>query len=45
MVDLGVDFVEHLFGEADVFVAAFKVVFAAQVGMLVKDDLIHVELV
>ena len=45
VVDLRVDFVEHVLGEGHIRVAAAEVVLAAEIGMLVEDDLIHVEFV
>ena len=45
MVDLLIDFLKHLLGKDDVLVSALEVIFAGEVGMLVEDDLIHIELV
>ena len=45
VVDLRVDLVLHLGGEYDVLVAALEIIFAAQVGVLVKNNLIHVEFI
>ena len=45
MVDLGIDLLEHLPGEHHALIAAAEIVLAAQVGMLVEDHLIHIELV
>ena len=44
-VDLRLDLVRHFARERDVFVAAFEIVLSAQVGVLVENDLIHVEFV
>ena len=45
MVDLGVDFIEHLLRECNALVAAFKVVFTAQIGVLMENNLIHIEFI
>ena len=45
MVDLGIDLLQHLLGEDDTLIAAFEVIFTAKIGVLMEDDLIHVELV
>ena len=45
MVDLRVDLAEHFLGKYHAFIAAFEMVFPAQVGVFMEDDLIHVEFV
>ena len=45
MVDLGVDLLEHFGCELHILVTAFKVVFSAQIGMFMEDDLIHIEFI
>ena len=45
MVDLGVDLIEHLLCECNALVAALKVVFTAQIGVLMENDLIHIEFI
>ena len=45
MVYLGVDFFCHFFGEYDVAAAALEIILSAEVGVLVKNNLIHIEFV
>ena len=45
VVDLRIDLLIHLRGEDDALVPAAEVVFAHEVGVLVEDHLVHVELV
>ena len=45
VVDLGIDLLEHFLCENNALVAAAEIILAAQVGVLVEDHLIHVELV
>jgi hypothetical protein len=45
MIDLGVDLLDDLRREDDAFATAFEVVFPHQVGVLMEDDLIHVEFI
>ena len=45
MIDLRVYLIEHLLGEDNSLVPAFEEVFSDQIGVLVEDDLIHIEFV
>ena len=45
MVDLRVDLLLHFGGEHHAVVAALKVVLTAEIGMLVKNHLIHIEFI
>ena len=44
-IDLAVDLRQHLRGKADALIAALEVVFAVEIGMLVENDLIHIEFI
>ena len=44
-VNLGIDFRQHFRGEADALVAAFEMVLAVQVGVLVENHLVHIEFI
>ena len=45
MVHLLPDLLGHLGRKHDALVAAFEIILAAEVGMLMEDDLVHVELI
>ena len=45
MVDLLVDLLHHLRRKDNAFVAAFEIILAAEIGVLVKNDLIHIEFI
>ena len=45
MIYLGVDFFRHFRCKNDVFIAALEIILTAEIGMLVKDHLIHIEFV
>ncbi len=45
MVDLSIDFLKHLRSENHAFVAAFKMILPNQIGVLMKNHLVHIELV
>ena len=45
IIYLVVDFFQHFRGKMHIGVAAFKVVFSVEVGMLVKNHLIHIEFI
>ena len=44
-INLSIDLFQHLLGKANILIAAFKMVFTVQIGVLVENDLIHIELV
>ena len=44
-VNLGIDFRQHFRCEADALVAAFEMVLAVQVGVLVENHLVHIEFI
>jgi hypothetical protein len=45
MIDLVFDLGDHFLGKHDVLVAAFEIILTAKIGMLMEDDLIHIEFV
>ena len=45
MVDLLDDLLNHLIRELNALVAAFEMIFANQVGVLMENDLVHVEFI
>ena len=45
MIYLCIDLIEHFLGEYYAFVTAFEMIFSVKVGMLVEDNLVHVEFI
>ena len=45
IIDLSVYLIEHLLSEDNAFVSALEEIFPYKVGVLVKDDLVHIEFI
>ena len=45
MIDLCVDHFQHLGSESYALISAFEKVFAHKIGVLVEDDLVHIEFI